>query len=139
VAGVPALLQAAGFRLPSEAEWEYVAREGGETSWLCPTPSKIGFHLDPAGNEAWGASTNAFGVKLLGGYVEMVADSYHKSHEGRPSDASAWDAGELPGMWRGAHSCWQDDMEAIRLHAGVREGKMPEDEHAAVRFARDLT
>jgi len=124
---------ALGFRLLAEAEWEWVAREGGTRSWLCDPPASISFDLDPGGSTEH--YPNAFGVLHAG--LEFVADAWRRAYEGAPPDAIAWKPRAIPDHARGFHGSWQDELEAIRLHAGVREGKHGDDE-AAVRFAIDL-
>lgn len=126
---------ALGFRLLAEAEWEWIAREGGTRTWLCDPPKAISFELDPGrGGEP---RPNAFGIDLLHAGLAFVADAWHAGYEGAPEDAIAWEPRAVPDNTRGCHGAWQDEMEAVRLCAGVREGRHGDDE-AAVRFAIDL-
>jgi hypothetical protein len=126
---------ALGMRFLSEADWEWIAREGGARRWLSAPPARISLELDPAGGKA--SAPNAFGIDLLHGDLELVGDAWHEGYEGAPGDGAAWDPRAVPDNARGCHSGWQDEMEAIRLHAGVREGKHGDDE-AVVRLAIDL-
>ncbi|MDC3957340.1 formylglycine-generating enzyme family protein [Polyangium jinanense] len=124
-----------GFRLLSEAEWEWIAREGGARSWLREPPTSISLALDPARDPS--PHPNAFGVDLLQAGLEFVADAWHEGYAGAPADAIAWQPRAIPDNTRGCHGGFQDEIEAVRLHAGVREGRHGDDP-AAVRFAIDL-
>ncbi len=127
---------ALGFRFLAEAEWEWIAREGGARRWLLSAPPEaISLALDP--DRATSAAPNAFGISLLSAGLELVGDTWHESYEGAPSVAIAWEPRVVPEHARGCHGGWQDEMEAIRLHAGMREGRHGDDP-AAVRFALDL-
>ena len=107
------------YRLPSEAEWEYMARGGTDTArfWghsagrACGYgnvhdrtgarangfPSMVPHKCDdrhantaPAGS-FW---ANGFGVHDTAGNVwEWVEDCWHKTYAGAPSDGSAWTGG----------------------------------------------
>ena len=91
------------YRLPSEAEWEYAARAGTTTrySWgneigrnraNCDGCGSRWDNKSPAPVGSFAA--NAFGLFDMHGNVrEWVADCWHESYEGAPTDGSAWAAG----------------------------------------------
>ncbi len=88
------------YRLPSEAEWEYVARAGTQASYWWgnePRGDYANCHdcegklagKQPLNVESFEA--NPFGVKNSAGNVaEWVQDCYHSSYENAPLDGKAW-------------------------------------------------
>jgi len=123
-------------RLLSEAEWEWIAREGGRRSWIVDVAGRTGMQLDDFNDPA----ENGWGIRRLkSDHGELVADGWHPSYAGAPSDSRAWDPDPSgsPGVLRGSHNCWQDDAEAIMCHAAVR-GSADGADGAAVRLARDM-
>ena len=97
------------YRLPSEAEWEYVARAGTTTLfWWGDDLDHNRANCDRCGS-AWddrqtapvgSFSANAFGLHDVHGNVwERVQDCRNDDYVGAPSDASAWEAGNCD--WRG--------------------------------------
>ena len=85
-----------GYRLLSEAEWEYVARAGTTTAYHFGSgiPSgqanynnKEGPRTVPVGSYA----TNGFGLHdVYGNVSEWVEDCWHRDYSGAPTDGSAW-------------------------------------------------
>ena len=93
-----------GWRLPSEAEWEYACRAGqdyifcgsddaDEVAWLGPSglyDTVSDLRLHPVAQK----KANAFGLHDMSGNVsEWIQDCWHKSYSGAPSDGSAWTTG----------------------------------------------
>ncbi len=88
------------YRLPTEAEWEYACRAGGDkkycgsddiddVGWLGGFFSMVS-QPHPVGTK----SANGWGLYDMSGNVaEWVEDCWHDSYEGAPSDGSAWTSG----------------------------------------------
>ena len=119
-----------GFRLPTEAEWEYAARAGSSTKYhfgddesqLC----RYANHADTSTDYVWRNTTcsdgvgeraaevgryqpNAFGLHDMHGNVwEWVQDCWNDSYFGAPGDGSAWESGDCRqrvvrgGSWYGS-------------------------------------
>ena len=81
------------YRLVSEAELEWLGREGGATHFVNDCGRAVS-----EGEEF--PEVNAFGVRDLA-YGEFAADAWHPSYAGAPETSIAWEATNVPGVRRG--------------------------------------
>lgn len=102
------LAQGIGFRLASEAELEWLGRDGGEAQFI----------LDGLARED---ERSRFGVEDLY-YGQWAEDDWHPNYEGAPMNSAPWMGGDGRGVYRGgtAPVGWQSTEELIFLLAGVR-------------------
>ena len=131
-----------GYRLLSEAEWEYVARAGTTTPFhfgetISPSQANYdGGYYDESDDDYYygggyrsgygpgqhGEQTmpvgsfeaNAFGLYDVHGNVwEWVQDCWHENYNGAPSDGRAWETGDCRRrVWRGGS--WEDGPWMLR-------------------------
>lgn len=101
------------YRLPTEAEWEYVARAGTKTARYyqddkqCDYANGAGQETKSIASSDWTLAEcsdghvytapvasfgeNQFGLfDLLGNVWEWVEDCWHENYQGAPTDGSAW-------------------------------------------------
>jgi formylglycine-generating enzyme required for sulfatase activity len=135
-----------GYRLLSEAEWEYAARAGTTTRYWCGDSSlcvsqvswditNARLQTQPVGSKP----ANQFGLHDMHGNVaEWVEDCWHSSYTGAPTDGRAWATDRVcrnhvirGGSW-GA-SPW-------KLRVAVRYGNKPDERYRdyGFRVARDF-
>lgn len=125
------------YRLPSESEWEYIARAGEDSEWPGGDPDRLCEFGNIAGSETglrWqhedcadeaaletlpvgSLKPNAFGVyDAIGNVAEWTLDCMNLSYLDAPADGSAWNRGICSSrMTRGGS--WFTGTKEVRLPA----------------------
>ncbi len=129
------------WRLPSEAEWEYAARAGGDSAYFWGDvwdAARANGGVTVTGTTEPGRyPANAFGLFDMAGNVwEWCADDWHDSYRGAPADGRTWlyDGSRLDEEGTGDASwsvirggSWDDHPHALR---STTRGWWPKDEAA---------
>jgi len=134
-----------GLRLPSEAEWEYAARAGGDGRYAHGDATGLldayAWHDDNAGGRTHPVATrraNAWGLHDMPGNVwEWCEDRWHDTHDGAPGDGRARTEGEAPTRVIRGGGWWDYDWFCRSAH---RRRRGPGYRHETVGFrpAADL-
>lgn len=135
------------YRLPSEAEWEYVARAGTATSYFWGSGiGRANANCAVCGNPWDDKQTapvgsfkpNAFGLFDLNGNVwEWVEDTWHDDYQGAPADGSAW-LGSDPNIRVARGGAWRNEVEFLRADARVKRNILVQFNTLGFRVARTL-
>jgi formylglycine-generating enzyme required for sulfatase activity len=130
-------VEATGCRLPSEAELEWLAREGGRHSFAadgCSAYARDGAFPEQG---EWGIE------RLTRG--EWAADDWHDDYHGAPDDSSPWLRGDPRGAYRGSLPFGVDeDPSEVALGLACNRGRNrntyaeSDGVRFMVRLARDI-
>ena len=123
-AAVEKRLAALTWRLLTEAEWEYLARDAGDPDrrWLLDLPAAGPVDLSGAGAPAAvGERVSALGLRL--GRAAGLADAWHETYDGAPADGTAWKPAKARGggVRRGPRAAFLHRTEGSTLQVAVRE------------------
>ncbi len=135
------------YRLPTEAEWEYLAGTGKRSPFWWgydEEPNRAhcfgcGSGLDPRKPTKIGSfAPNEFGVyDSAGNVAEWVQDCWHDNYKGAPSDSGVWEGGDC--AYRIARGgAYSSPPQSIRH---TKRDKFKSDQvydHIGIRVVRDL-
>lgn len=130
-----------GYRLPSEAEWEYACRAGGNGKYCGgDNLDALGWYADNSGEHQHGVGQkqpNAWGLYDMSGNVrEWVQDGWHDNYRGAPNDGAAWGGGDGRKVLRGG-SCYLNSRYSRAAHRFIF-GPAMRDHYYGFRLARTL-
>lgn len=123
------------FRLPSEAEFEWVMREGGAVRFVADAARQF------AETGRWPfPHTNGWGFKRLNANA-WTADEWHDSYEGAPSTGEAWTSGGPPGVFRGDLPVGVEYPAALTAALAAYRGRWVDgqENEVVIRLARSLS
>lgn len=140
------------YRLPSESEWEYVARSGTTTKYsfgddesrLCEFAHSYICREQTDYQIVGSYRANPWGFFDMHGNVkEWVADCWNPSYAGAPSNGDAWLSGDCSRhLYRGGS--WNDDVVALTSFFRGRSSRVGTDDdgtrlgNVGFRLALDL-
>jgi formylglycine-generating enzyme required for sulfatase activity len=131
--------EAAGGRLPTEAEWEYAAR-AGSTAARYGELDAIAWYADNSGKQAQPVKQrrpNSWGLyDMLGNVWEWVADWYEGYYRGLSVIDPKGPASGTQRVWRGGS--WVHDPRSVRASNRYRARPWEEIYHLGFRCARDV-
>ncbi len=130
-------------KLPTEAQWEYACRAGGEHEKYCGAggrPERMAWYEGNSGKQTHPVAqlaANDWGLYDMSGNVyEYTQDCFQFTYEGAPTDGSAWKAGECKRRTvRGGY--WLND--ALGVRAAYRRAPLQMDKaesHLGFRVVR---
>ena len=135
------------YRLSSEAEWEYAARAGSDTTfaWGFDVGEKNAHCFDcktglnPRESTRIGRfKPNAFGLHDAAGNVfEWVHDCYHPTYDGAPTDGAVWEGGDC--AYRVARGgAYTTTSKSVRPAKRTKFKSRAVYDSVGIRVARDL-
>ncbi len=157
---------AKGYRLPSEAEWEYAARagtvtarywgDGRQDAWRYANAADESLRRanndkpDPdryfPGDDGYAHTSpvgsflpNVFGLyDMLGNAWEWCADDWHDSYDGAPTDGAPWTALDGEGHRSLRGGSWDNNPGDVRAARRVWDDAGLRDASSGFRVARTL-
>lgn len=132
-----------GYRLPSEAEWEYTARSQTNTAYFWGTltePTHANHQLYVGKTSPVGSyPANPFGIHdMQGNTWEWVQDCWHANYQNAPSDHQAWEHNGNceERVLRGGS--WNDRPRYLRAAYRVKDYATTRRNFYGIRIARSL-
>lgn len=130
-----------GWRLPSEAEWEYACRAGGQHAYCGGDDLEAaGWWNDNSGRRQQKVGqkrANAFGLLDMSGNVrEWMHDCWHDNYRNAPADSTPWMSGCQGGgrVLRGGS--WRDFTNDVRATSRYDGSPTARDYSNGFRLAR---